>query len=93
MGKMLFLVGQLLLGSALKRILIGAGIGLVSSQIILTIVRQFIDQGLNGLFSGGGVVLSFLGMSGCDVALSVLIGAVVARATINSMGVSLRKTG
>ena len=91
MGKLLFVVGQLLLGSAVKRLLLGAGLGLVSSQIILAIVRQFIDQGLNGLFSGGGVVLSFLGMSGCDVALSVLIGAVIARATINSMGLTLKK--
>ncbi|XID75131.1 DUF2523 family protein [Alkanindiges sp. WGS2144] len=91
MGKLLFLVGQLLLGSAVKRMLLGAGLGLMSSQIILTIVRQFINQGLSGLFSNGGVVLSFLGLSGCDVALSVLIGAVIARATINSMGLTLKK--
>ena len=91
MGKLLFVVGQVLLGSALKRLLIGAGLGLASSQIIISIVRNFINDGISGISSGGGVVMSFLGLSGCDVALSVLIGAVIARATINSMGLTLKK--
>jgi hypothetical protein len=90
MGKLLYLVGTFLLSGAIRQMLVGAGIGLVTSQFILTITNQYISKSFNS-FSGVGVAMGMMGLSGLDVALSIIIGAVVARATINSLKVSFSK--
>lgn len=91
MGKLLYLVGTLLLSGAFRSILVGAGLGLATSQIILSLTNKYINAGITGVSGIGGSMIAFLGLSGADVALSIIIGAVVARATINSLKISLVK--
>ena len=69
-------------GKTLQRFLTGAGVGLVTSQIVLTVVNSIIDKAITqmGLFSAVGL----LGLSGVDVGLSIIIFALVARATMAS---------
>lgn len=91
MGKIIFTLGTFLLGSALKRILIGAGLGLVSSQVILSLINVYIGKAINNMDFAAGTALQFLGLSGADVALSVLIGALIARATLEASKIGLKK--
>ena len=91
MGKILFTIGTYLLGSALKRILIGAGLGLVSSQVILSIIDTYIGKAMSNMNFSAGTALQFLGLSGADVALSVLIGALIERATLEASKIGLKK--
>lgn len=91
MGKIIFTIGTYLLGSALKRILVGAGLGLVSSQVILSITNTYIGKAITNLNFSAGPALQFLGLSGADVALSVLIGALIARATLEASKIGLKK--
>lgn len=79
------------LGTALKRILLGAGLALVSSQIILTTINVYINRALSGMSFNGSNAMMFLGLSGADVAISVMIGALIARATMEAMNLGLRK--
>ena len=55
------------LGSALKRILVGAGLAIVSSQIILSIINVYINKALSGMSTGASSAMAFLGLSGADV--------------------------
>lgn len=91
MGKLLYLVGTFLLSGSIKQMLLGAGIGLVTAQFILSITNQYIDAALSNMYGVGGDVVRIMGISGLDVALSIVIGAVVARATINSLKLSFTK--
>lgn len=91
MGKILFTIGTYLLGSAVKRILIGAGLGLVSSQVILSIIDIYINKAMNNMSFGASTAIQFLGISGADVALSVLIGALITRATLEASKIGLKK--
>lgn len=92
MAKLLFLVGTFLLSGAIKRMLLGAGLGLISAQFILTITQRYINSSFSNMQSFGGVAVGLMGLSGLDVALSIVIGAVIARATINAMRVSIAKS-
>lgn len=74
---------------AAKNMLTGAGLGLATSAFILTILNRYIDvftQSMNGL-----QMIGLLAISGVDVAMSVIIGALVTRATIASQSISLTK--
>ena len=91
MGKLLFTVGTFLLGSAFKRLLIGAGLGLVSSQVILTLINTYITKAIDNMSFSASTAIQFLGLSGADVAISVLIGALIARATFEASQIGLKK--
>jgi hypothetical protein len=75
--------------SAAKNMLTGAGLGLATAGFILTVLNHYIDsfaQSMNGL-----QIVGLLAISGVDVAMSVIIGALVTRATIQSQSISLTK--
>lgn len=91
MLKILWWILGLLLGSALKRILIGAGLALLSSQAIQGLIDVYIGKALNGMNLPGSSAIMFLGLSGADVAISILIGALMARAFIEASKIGLRK--
>jgi hypothetical protein len=91
MLRLLFWALSFLLGSALKRILIGAGLALLSSQAIQALIDTYINKALNGMSFGGSSAIMFLGLSGADVAISILIGALMARAFIEASKIGLRK--
>jgi len=92
MGKIIYLVGTLLLSGSVRSMLVGAGLGLATSQLILSLTNRYITSALSGVSGVGGSMVSFLGLAGADVALSIIIGAVIARATINSLKISLVKS-
>ncbi len=77
-------------GSFLSRVLHGAGLRLATAGFILTFVNYYIVMAVNSL-SGAGVVLGLVGLSGTDVALSIIVGALVARTTIDSLNIRLVK--
>ncbi len=91
MAKAIFWLLGLLLGSAVKRILIGAGLALISSQAIQGLIDVYIGKALNGLNFAGSSAIMFLGLSGADVAISILIDALMARAFIEASKIGLRK--
>lgn len=91
MLKAIFWILGLLLGSAVKRILIGAGLALISSQAIQGLIDVYITKALNGMNFAGSSAIMFLGLSGADVAISILIGALMARAFIEASKIGLRK--
>lgn len=91
MIRVLFWLLGLLLGSALKRVLLGAGLALVSSQAIQSLIDVYIGKALNGMNFAGSSAIMFLGLSGADVAISILIGALAARAMIEASKIGLRK--
>lgn len=41
--------------------------------------------------TGASSAMAFLGLSGADVAISILIGALIARATMEAMNLGLKK--
>lgn len=91
MLRVLYWILGLLLGSAVKRILIGAGLALISSQAIQGLIDVYIGKALNGMSFSGSTAIMFLGLSGADVAISILIGALMARAFIEASKIGLRK--
>lgn len=91
MIKLLWWILGALLGTALKRVLIGAGLALASSYSIQSIIDTYINKALNGMNFGASTALQFLGLSGADVAISILIGALMARAFIEASRIGLRK--
>lgn len=91
MLKVLWWILGLLLGSAVKRVLIGAGLALISSQAIQGLIDVYINKALNGMSFAGSSAIMFLGLSGADVAISILIGALMARAFIEASKIGLRK--
>lgn len=80
-----------MMGGAGKKMMAGMGIGLASSYIILELLQLYIDKALANV-GAMAPVSGLLGLSGCDVALSVIIGAMIAKATISTSKLSLSKT-
>ena len=72
----------------LKNLLTSAGVGLVTSQVVLVVVNSLINKSVAqfGLLS----VIGLLGLSGVDVGLSIIVFALVARATMASSSVGLQ---
>ncbi len=91
MGKLLFIALSFFASSFLKQALLGAGLGLLSGVFVLTLVNQYIGQAVTSMSSIGSVA-GLMGLAGLDVALSIVIGAVVCRATISSLSVRLSKS-
>ena len=92
MGNFLYQIGLSLLAVGIKRILMGAGLGLFSYTALKSIFNNMIDSGIGQMQSGGDIALSFLGLSGMDTALSIVISAALIRVTIFSASLHLQKS-
>lgn len=82
MGNLLYQVGDYLLGSALHRILTGAGLTLGTASVSLVVVQDLIDytrSNLSGISDFGAAMID---LSGTDVALSLTVSAILTRMTI-----------
>jgi hypothetical protein len=77
-----------MLSGGIRTMMVGAGLGLVTSSFILTLANTYISRSL-GAMGGAGDIYALLGLSGCDKALSIVLGALVARVTISSMRLSI----
>lgn len=73
-----------------KRVLVGMGLGLASGAIVLTVINYYINK---IVVSAGrlGDMAAILHLAGMDVAVSIVIGAVIVRATIGATKISLSK--
>ena len=91
MGKLIYSFLTLLLGSSFRRVLVGAGLGLASSVGIKALLDNYITSYISNLNSISSNILSILGLAGIDTAISVIIGALITRATIKSLSLSLTK--
>lgn len=91
MHKILFTILTYLLSSLVKRILIGAGLALVSSNVLLGLINRYMVHAQGKLDFAYTLPLHFLGLCGADVAISILVGALIARATIEATKVGLKK--
>ena len=92
MGNFLFNIGQSLLSIGIKKALMGAGLGLASYTGLSAMLDNMITSAVVQMQGGSAVALAFLGMSGMDTALSMVMSAVLVRATIFGASLSLVKT-
>ena len=92
MGNFLFNIGQSLLSIGIKKALMGAGLGLASYAGLSAMLDNMIMSAVVQMQGGSAVALAFLGMSGMDTALSMVMSAVLVRATIFGASLSLVKT-
>lgn len=90
--KLLAALLQKLFGGALNRILVGAGLGLASGAIVLNVINFYIGK-ITSQAGALGSMAGILHLAGVDVAISIIIGAVVVRATISATKLSLIKAG
>lgn len=91
MGKIIQLALAGFSSQAIGKLLTGAGIGLASSAFIITFLNYYLNKSLGQLNSLPGDVLGLAALSGVDVGISMIIGAVIARVTLNSSFLKLIK--
>lgn len=91
MGNLLYSIGQSLLSVGIKKALTGAGLGVASYAGLSIILDTIITNSVNQMNGADAVALAVLGMSGMDTALSMVISAVLVRATIFGASLSLVK--
>lgn len=92
MGNFLFNIGQSLLSIGIKKALMGAGLGLASYTGLSAMLDSMISSSVTQMQGGDAVALAFLGISGMDTAISLVLSAVLVRATIFGASLSLVKT-
>lgn len=91
MPAILFTIGSWLLTNFAQKVLLGAGVAIVSSAIINTILSSFIQKAITASSSIDPTYLGLLAISGLDQAISIIIGALVARATIVASSIGFKK--
>lgn len=91
LGELLYSVGESLTKGFIKRALTGAGLGLVTYAGLSTALEALIADANAQLMQGNGVVLSIIGLSGADTALSMILSAAIIRVTIFGTQIKLVK--
>ena len=91
MPRLLLMLTTFIASDLLKKILLGAGIGLASGMIFKTVLNIFIDKMIVSLGGVGGQFLQLCGLFGLDKCLSIIIGALAMRAAIMAMQISFTK--
>lgn len=91
MGRFLAIVLELFSKRAVSSALLGAGLGLGSTAFIMGFVTYYLNMGLNNVGSVPDAVLGLAALSGFDKAISIIIGAVIFRATVTNMSLKLIK--
>ncbi len=74
----------------LRNILTGAGLTFGSTIVVTSAVKSYIAKIQGDVYSLPSELLMLMGLSNIDYAFSVVLSAVVARATMNSAGVFLK---
>ena len=92
MARLLMLIGGYLSASLLKKLLLGAGIGIASGMFFNTLLNMYITKMMDSLGGMPSSIFGLLGKFGFDQALSVIIGALACRAAINAMQLSFTKS-
>jgi hypothetical protein len=78
-----------LLGTAISRMLVGAGLALVTFAAITPLVLSALNAGAQAFNNIGGAVLQMMLISGLGVALSAIGSAMLTRMAIDAAKTSL----
>ncbi len=89
MGEMFYGILSRLTSEFVKRALLGAGLGLTSYTAMTEIMQKMIENAQSEIMSGDAYVLSFVGLTGIDEAISIVVSACVMRMTIEFSSLSL----
>lgn len=73
-----------------KRVLVGMGLGLASGAIVFTVINYYVNKIVSSAGALGDMA-AILHLAGMDAAISIVIGAVIVRATIGATKVSLSR--
>lgn len=92
LATLIYRVGQSLLEIGIKKLLTGAGLGLATYASISTLLDKLISDANANLSNADLKVLSIIGLTGIDVALSLILSACVIRVTISNSSVFLVKS-
>lgn len=91
MKAILFGLTSWLLSNFAKKVLVGAGVTIVSGAVINIILTTYINKAIAASSQIDSTYLGLLSISGLDHAISIIIGALIARATLLAANLSLKK--
>jgi putative Ca2+/H+ antiporter (TMEM165/GDT1 family) len=92
MSKLFYALFTLLLSSSFKRVLLGAGITMISSTAMNALINSYISDMITTMNGTLSTALSFLALGGFDKFFSVMIGAFIAKASISSFKLGFSKS-
>ena len=91
MKAILFGLTSWLLSNFAKKVLVGAGVTIVSGAVINIILTTYINKAISVSNQIDSTYLGLLSISGLDHAISIIIGALIARATLLAANLSFKK--
>ena len=74
-----------------KKVLVGAGVTVVSGAVINIVLTAYINKAIAASSQIDSTYLGLLSISGLDHAISIIIGALIARATLLAANLSFKK--
>lgn len=89
--QLLFKVGDMLTLQFLKKLLLGAGLGLTSFTGVISLMNSILRDSTSSFYRGDSAVLQILGLGGVDISLSMIISACFVRATMSVGSVVVSK--
>ncbi len=91
MKAILFGLTSWLLSNFAKKVLVGAGVTIVSGAVINIVLTTYINKAIAASSQINSTYLGLLSISGLDHAISIIIGALIARATLLAANLSFKK--
>ena len=91
MKAILFGLTSWLLSNFAKKVLLGAGVTIVSGAVINIVLTTYINKAIVASSQINSTYLGLLSISGLDHAISIIIGALIARATLLAANLSFKK--
>lgn len=91
MKAILFDLTSWLLSNFAKKVLLGAGVTIVSGAVINIVLTTYINKAIAASSQIDSTYLGLLSISGLDHAISIIIGALIARATLLAANLSFKK--
>lgn len=91
MLRVLAIFGEWLLKNTVQKVLLGAGLSIVSYMGVLVVVRTAFNSLISDINSVGAAMLNLMGIYGIDFVLSGLISVAVFLLTLNSGKLMIRK--
>ena len=91
MKAILFSLTSWLLSNFAKKVLVGAGVTIVSGAVINIVLTTYINKAIAVSSQIDSTYLGLLSISGLDHAISIIIGALIARATLLAANLSFKK--
>ena len=92
MKAILFSLTSWLLSNFAKKVLLGAGVTIVSGAVINIVLTTYINKAIAVSSQIDSTYLGLLSISGLDHAISIIIGALIARATLLAANLSFKKS-